>query len=189
MRSFRGRWALSMIRGVLTASSRFGGGSSRLGLGFMPPRLPRLVLFTGGPSCSLCEVAKADLAAVRATTPFHLSFYDIRRPPNPNYDPSTIEESDRTVWRRLYQVRLVSVQFQVGADRATVRHPGPAPRGVIIIRGAEREDGGGGREDHEAPDRQGEASGAGGQVDGGAQPGGEHQLGQCSLGCRGGRRS
>lgn len=70
----------------------------------MPPRLPRLVLFTGGPSCSLCEVAKADLAAVHRSTPFDLTLYDIRRPQN--YDPSTLAESDRTVWRRLYQVSL-----------------------------------------------------------------------------------
>ncbi|GAA6062296.1 hypothetical protein JCM10212_004384 [Sporobolomyces blumeae] len=68
----------------------------------MPPRpnlrLPNLTLFTGGPECSLCEVAKADLKRVQANAPFHLSYYNIRR--QPGDDP---DESDRTAWRRLYQ--------------------------------------------------------------------------------------
>ncbi|KAK4698589.1 zinc finger CCHC domain-containing protein 8, partial [Phenoliferia sp. Uapishka_3] len=84
----------------------------------MTPRLPRLVLFTGGPSCSLCEVAKADLAAVQRLTPFHLSLYDIRRPPH--YDPSTVEESDRTVWRRLYQYDIPVLHRAEGNDFETL---------------------------------------------------------------------
>ncbi|BGP13108.1 hypothetical protein JCM10213v2_001027 [Rhodosporidiobolus nylandii] len=62
----------------------------------MPPRplrLPSLTLFTSGPTCSLCEVAKVDLAEV----PFNLEYYDIRRRAD---DP---EEYERTAWRRLYQ--------------------------------------------------------------------------------------
>jgi hypothetical protein len=35
-------------------------------------RLPRLRLFTGGPECSLCEIAKADLATVKAKVPSNL---------------------------------------------------------------------------------------------------------------------
>ncbi|CEQ40245.1 SPOSA6832_01839 [Sporobolomyces salmonicolor] len=67
----------------------------------MPPRplrLPKLTLFTSGPQCSLCEVAKRDLAEVQKTAPFHLDLYDIRRPAGPDPD-----EYDRTTWRRLYQ--------------------------------------------------------------------------------------
>ncbi|GAA5974781.1 hypothetical protein JCM21900_000444 [Sporobolomyces salmonicolor] len=67
----------------------------------MPPRplrLPKLTLFTSGPQCSLCEVAKRDLAEVQKTAPFHLALYDIRRPAGPDPD-----EYDRTTWRRLYQ--------------------------------------------------------------------------------------
>ena len=40
-------------------------------------KLPRLTLFTGGPECSLCEVAKQDLKQVqqivRTLLPSHLS--------------------------------------------------------------------------------------------------------------------
>lgn len=69
----------------------------------MPPKLilPHLTLFTSGPQCTLCTVAKADLAALQLTTPFHLDLYDIRRPAIPETDPEAA--SDRTAWRRLYQ--------------------------------------------------------------------------------------
>lgn len=63
-------------------------------------RLPTLTLFTSGPQCSLCEIAKADLAEVQAVEPFHLRLYDIRKQQD---DPL---EYERTAWRRLYQVRL-----------------------------------------------------------------------------------
>ncbi|GAA5860250.1 hypothetical protein JCM3774_000357 [Rhodotorula dairenensis] len=63
-----------------------------------PRRLPTLTLFTSGPLCSLCDVAKADLASVQRHTPFHLKLYDIRR--KHGDDP---EEYERTAWRRLYQ--------------------------------------------------------------------------------------
>lgn len=65
-----------------------------------PRRLPTLTLFTSGPLCSLCDVAKADLAAVQKQHPFHLKLYDIRR--KQGDDP---QEYERTAWRRLYQVR------------------------------------------------------------------------------------
>lgn len=86
----------------------------------MPPRLPRLPTFTlfTGPNCSLCDVAKADLAELRKkvrscsfvhsksvlTTellqvPFNLEYYNIKRVED---DP---DEYNRTAWRRLYQVR------------------------------------------------------------------------------------
>ncbi|KIJ44314.1 hypothetical protein M422DRAFT_252320 [Sphaerobolus stellatus SS14] len=42
----------------------------------MPLRLPRLTLFTG-PNCSLCQVAKEELAKVRVTRPFNLQTVDI----------------------------------------------------------------------------------------------------------------
>lgn len=66
-----------------------------------PRRLPTLTLFTSGPLCSLCDVAKADLAAVQQQHPFNLKLYDIRR--KQGDDP---QEYERTAWRRLYQVRL-----------------------------------------------------------------------------------
>jgi hypothetical protein len=65
----------------------------------MPPRIPRLTLFTGGPACTLCTTAKAALLETQKRTPFHLSLYDIRKVPNEDYDRA----SDRTAWRRLYQ--------------------------------------------------------------------------------------
>ncbi|KAK4052129.1 hypothetical protein OIV83_002423 [Microbotryomycetes sp. JL201] len=51
-----------------------------------------------GAECSLCEVAKQDLAAVQRIAPFHLSLYNIRR--QEGDDP---DEYNRTAWRRLYQ--------------------------------------------------------------------------------------
>ncbi|WVW83763.1 hypothetical protein I302_105784 [Kwoniella bestiolae CBS 10118] len=44
----------------------------------LPIRLPRLTLFTGGKECSLCEVAKQDLAKLRRSTPFELDLWNIR---------------------------------------------------------------------------------------------------------------
>ena len=61
-------------------------------------RIPRLTLFTSGPACSLCTVAKADLAALQKLQPFDLTIYDIRRSESASYDPY-----EQTVWRRLYQ--------------------------------------------------------------------------------------
>lgn len=41
--------------------------------------LPRLTLYTGGPECSLCEVAKEKLDELRAqSTPFELETVNIR---------------------------------------------------------------------------------------------------------------
>ncbi|KAM0787929.1 hypothetical protein ACM66B_006134 [Microbotryomycetes sp. NB124-2] len=60
--------------------------------------LPHLTLFTGGAECSLCEVAKQDLAVVQRVAPFHLSLYNIRR-----RDGDDPDEYNRTAWRRLYQ--------------------------------------------------------------------------------------
>ncbi|GAA5873540.1 hypothetical protein JCM16303_001158 [Sporobolomyces ruberrimus] len=67
-------------------------------------RLPRLTLFTGGPECSLCEVAKQDLKRVQSRAPFELEYYNIRKVPNE--DPDTA--FDRTTWRRLYQYDIPS---------------------------------------------------------------------------------
>ena len=64
-------------------------------------RLPKLTLFTSGPACSLCTVAKADLQLVQKIIPFELNIYDIRRLPGQDqYD------YDRTAWRRLYQYEV-----------------------------------------------------------------------------------
>lgn len=61
-------------------------------------RVPRLTLFTSGPSCTLCTVAKADLLALKQQIPFDLTIYDIRRSEAASYDAY-----EQTVWRRLYQ--------------------------------------------------------------------------------------
>ncbi|RXK40126.1 hypothetical protein M231_02583 [Tremella mesenterica] len=62
----------------------------------MPPRLPlpRLTLFTGGKECSLCEVAKQELAILRRTTPFELDTFNIRDP------PSSADEKEAKKWPR-----------------------------------------------------------------------------------------
>ncbi|GAA6008666.1 hypothetical protein JCM11491_003387 [Sporobolomyces phaffii] len=62
-------------------------------------KLPRLTLFTGGPECSLCEVAKEDLKAVQRRAPFELNYYNIRKVPGEDPDSAY----DRQTWRRLYQ--------------------------------------------------------------------------------------
>ncbi|GAA5994774.1 hypothetical protein JCM5350_007990 [Sporobolomyces pararoseus] len=62
-------------------------------------KLPRLTLFTGGPECSLCEVAKQDLRKVQQIAPFELNYYNIRKIPGEDPDLAY----DRTTWRRLYQ--------------------------------------------------------------------------------------
>ena len=79
-----------------------------------PRRLPTLTLFTSGPLCSLCDVAKADLAAVQKQHPFHLKLYDIRRKQGDD-----LQEYERTAWRRLYQVRLFSLQ-RICMERLTL---------------------------------------------------------------------
>lgn len=45
----------------------------------MPIRLPRLTLFSG-PQCSLCDVAKAELNALRKEHSFELTTIDIHSP-------------------------------------------------------------------------------------------------------------
>ncbi|KAL1413536.1 hypothetical protein Q8F55_001310 [Vanrija albida] len=67
----------------------------------MPPKppLPRLTLFTG-PHCSLCDVAKAELAQVRQTHPFTISLWDIRKP------PADASDADAARWRRAYQYEI-----------------------------------------------------------------------------------
>lgn len=73
----------------------------------MPPRplrLPTLTLFGKTKNCSLCDVAKADLEDVRKVVPFYWNFYDIAK-----QGPDDDLEYERTAWRRLYQVRLVSL--------------------------------------------------------------------------------
>ena len=68
----------------------------------MPPRLPRLTLYTGGKECSLCEVFKAELDKIRRTHPFELEYWNIRDP------PTGTNERDSKKWRRLYQYDIVS---------------------------------------------------------------------------------
>ncbi|WVF71584.1 hypothetical protein IAT40_006392 [Kwoniella sp. CBS 6097] len=65
----------------------------------MPPRLPipRFTLYTGGKECSLCEVAKHELSILRRTTPFDLTLWNIRDPP----EGADFKEAKK--WRRLYQ--------------------------------------------------------------------------------------
>ncbi|WWC70302.1 uncharacterized protein I206_104252 [Kwoniella pini CBS 10737] len=60
-------------------------------------RLPRFTLFTGGKECSLCEVAKQDLANLRRSIPFELDLWNIRDP------PIGANEREAKKWRRLYQ--------------------------------------------------------------------------------------
>lgn len=86
-----------------------------------PRRLPTLTLFTSGPLCSLCDVAKDDLASVQRQNPFHLKLYDIRR--KHGDDP---DEYERTAWRRLYQVRL-PLPLPL-APCGGVDHGGPCPQ-------------------------------------------------------------
>ncbi|OCF36742.1 hypothetical protein I316_01338 [Kwoniella heveanensis BCC8398] len=65
----------------------------------MPARLPipRFTLYTGGKECSLCEVAKHELSILRRTTPFELTLWNIRDPP----ENADVKEAKK--WRRLYQ--------------------------------------------------------------------------------------
>ncbi|KLT39846.1 hypothetical protein CC85DRAFT_288103 [Cutaneotrichosporon oleaginosum] len=77
----------------------------------MPPRLPRLTLFTGGKECGLCEVAKANLVAVRHTHPFEIKVWNIREP------PADVGAEDVHKWRRAYQYEIVSTN----ARRAGVK--------------------------------------------------------------------
>jgi hypothetical protein len=85
----------------------------------MPPRvpIPRLTLFTGGKECSLCEVcrslsrnvhhiltlqvAKQELAILRKSTAFDLTYWNIRDPP-PGADEWEVKK-----WRRAYQYDIV----------------------------------------------------------------------------------
>ena len=106
-------------------------------MAWRPRRLPTLTLFTSGPLCSLCDVAKADLAAVQKQHPFHLKLYDIRR--KPGDDP---HEYERTAWRRLYQVRLASTVSRLAArTRRADRHPATEQYDVPVLHyGASEED-------------------------------------------------
>ncbi|KAK4684822.1 hypothetical protein P7C73_g5347, partial [Tremellales sp. Uapishka_1] len=65
----------------------------------MPPKLPlpRLTLFTGGKECSLCEVAKQQLRIAHRRSPFELTLWNIRSPP----EGTDVREAKK--WRRLYQ--------------------------------------------------------------------------------------
>ncbi|ORY90708.1 hypothetical protein BCR35DRAFT_261370, partial [Leucosporidium creatinivorum] len=72
---------------------------------------PHLTLFTGGSECSLCDVAKADLAAVQKRAPFQLSLYNIRR--KEGDDP---EYYDRQAWRRLYQYDIPVLHLSEAED-------------------------------------------------------------------------
>ncbi|SCZ91937.1 BZ3500_MvSof-1268-A1-R1_Chr5-3g08232 [Microbotryum saponariae] len=65
----------------------------------MPPKLPHLTLFTSGPQCTLCTVAKDVLAEAQSQSPFHLRVYDIRKTASDTLD----QQIERTAWRRLYQ--------------------------------------------------------------------------------------
>ncbi|KAK4051303.1 hypothetical protein OIO90_004784 [Microbotryomycetes sp. JL221] len=78
-------------------------------------RLPHLTLFTGGAECSLCEVAKQDLAIVQRLAPFDLSLYNIRR--QAGDDP---DEWNRTLWRRLYQYDIPVLHFGRPEDFETL---------------------------------------------------------------------
>ncbi len=64
-------------------------------------KLPILTLFTGGSECSLCDVAKADLAQVNQVEPFYLDTWNIRDP------PKGASEADVKKWKRLYQYEIV----------------------------------------------------------------------------------
>lgn len=102
----------------------------------MPPRpkLPHLTLFTSGPQCTLCTVAKAELAQLQETVPFHLDLYDIRRPAG--VDP---DYSDRTAWRRLYQYDVPVLHrgaVEWGFDRLSGRE---GPGGRIVKHRIDRE--------------------------------------------------
>lgn len=101
-----------------------------------PRRLPTLTLFTSGPLCSLCDVAKADLAAVQKQHPFHLKLYDIRR--KQGDDP---QEYERTAWRRLYQVRPPHSLSSRGLKPRADRHPATEQYDVPVLHyGASEED-------------------------------------------------
>ncbi|BEI87780.1 uncharacterized protein CcaverHIS019_0104980 [Cutaneotrichosporon cavernicola] len=63
----------------------------------MPPRLPRLTLFTGGKECGLCE---ANLVAIRHTHPFEIKLWNIREP------PTDAKEEEVHKWRRAYQYEI-----------------------------------------------------------------------------------
>ncbi|GAA5856410.1 hypothetical protein JCM8547_008731 [Rhodosporidiobolus lusitaniae] len=80
----------------------------------MPPRLPRVPTFTlfTGPHCSLCDVAKADLAELRKKVPFNLNLYNIKR--LAGEDP---DEYNRTAWRRLYQYDIPVLHLHPAGDQ------------------------------------------------------------------------
>ncbi|GAA6041677.1 hypothetical protein JCM8097_003080 [Rhodosporidiobolus ruineniae] len=75
-----------------------------------PPRLPSLTLFTGN-HCSLCDVAKADLAEVQKKAPFNLRLYNISR--RADEDP---DDYNRTAWRRLYQYDIPVLHLHPPGD-------------------------------------------------------------------------
>ncbi|CED82910.1 Thioredoxin-like fold [Phaffia rhodozyma] len=59
-----------------------------------PNGLPRLILFSGN-HCSLCDVAKTELEAIRQKIPFELSTFNIHS------DQGDLQQVKR--WRRLYK--------------------------------------------------------------------------------------
>lgn len=68
----------------------------------LPSTIPRLVLYTGGPECSLCEVAKAELSKLQKRVRFDVDYWNIRDP------PAGSDEREAKKWRRLYQYDIVS---------------------------------------------------------------------------------
>ncbi|KZP01511.1 DUF836-domain-containing protein [Calocera viscosa TUFC12733] len=68
-------------------------------------RLPRLTLFSG-PCCSLCDVAKEELAKVRSQAPFSLQVVDIHSP-------------GQDKWKRLYQYDIPVLHLE---DQMIMKH-------------------------------------------------------------------
>ncbi|KAL7414741.1 hypothetical protein BDY24DRAFT_339134 [Mrakia frigida] len=64
--------------------------------------LPRLILYTGGPECSLCTVAKEQLALVRKNVPFELELFNIRKIEG----EESVAAKERKKWRRLYMYHI-----------------------------------------------------------------------------------
>ncbi|KAE8537761.1 hypothetical protein D1P53_005817 [Cryptococcus gattii VGV] len=76
----------------------------------LPLPLPRLTLYTGGKECSLCE---EQLALLRKTHPFHLTYFNIRAPPQ-DVDPREAKK-----WRRLYQYDIPVLHLE---DKRVQKH-------------------------------------------------------------------
>lgn len=79
-------------------------------------RLPRLTLFTSGPQCSLCVIAKADLTLLQSIAPFHLTLFDIRK----QSTDSLVLAKERTTWRRLYQYDVPVLHYSTDQSLASL---------------------------------------------------------------------